>query len=306
MNMLFSFLPFLQNTAPASAANTLFGRFSEVEFFALSMMALVFLVGCYALLDLSFKLMALQRDRLLAKYHPEVLAARMVVSEVAVVEAGPSWWELLKERLDDTVPIDQEEAIVLDHSYDGVRELDNNLPPWWKGLFYATIAFAPVYLYFNQFSSFSQTGLEEYEVNMSLAEAKVAAYMKTQDNVLDESNIPLLADNDALGKGQMLYTAKCSPCHGKAGEGGIGPNLTDPYWLHGGSISDVYITIKNGVPDKGMIPWKNELRPRDMQEIASYIMAMQGTDPANGKEPQGDLYEAEAEIETQPETEASK
>ncbi len=279
-------IPF--TTLPGFA--TFFGRFSELEFFALSMMVLIFVLGCWALLDLCFQLMALQRHRLLARYHPELLV------EKALAAAAPptaSWWSLLRERLSDAVPVAQEQVILLDHDYDGVRELDNNLPPWWKGLFYVTIAFAPIYLYFYEFSDYSQTNQEEYATEMTLAEAKVIAYLKTQENTLDESDVPLLADNDALGKGQVIFTAKCAPCHGKAAEGGIGPNLTDDYWLHGGSITEVYRTIKNGVPEKGMIPWKNELRPRDMQELASYILSLQGTDPANGKDPQGEYYASE-------------
>ncbi len=268
---------------------TPFGRFSEMEFFAFSVLVFVFFLGCWSLLDLSFKLMALQRDRLLAKHHPELL----VQQAAPVAPPRVSRWSLLRERLTDAVPIAQEQVILLDHDYDGVHELDNNLPPWWKGLFYVTIAFAPVYLYFNQFSDYAQTVDQEYTTEMTLAEAKVAAYLRTQDNVLDESNVPLLAESDALGRGETIFTAKCAPCHGKAAEGGIGPNLTDAYWLHGGSITDVYRTIKNGVPEKGMIPWKNELRPRDMQEVASFILSLQGTDPANGKEPQGDLYATE-------------
>ena len=271
------------------AFTTPLGSFSELEFFALSMMVLVFLLGCWSLLDLSFKLMARQRDRLLARHRPELLAERAAPAPTPTV----SWWSALRERLTDAVPVAQEQVIMLDHEYDGVRELDNNLPPWWKGLFYLTIAFAPVYLYFNQFSDYARTVDEEYTTEMSLAEARVAAYLSTQENVLDESNVPLLAESDALGRGQVIFTAKCSPCHGKAAEGGIGPNLTDEYWLHGGSVTEVYHTIKNGVPEKGMIPWKNELRPRDIQELASFILSLRGTDPANGKEPQGELYATE-------------
>lgn len=305
MIVAFSTLPFLQSIVPASPPGftTFLGRLSEMEMVSLAVIVLVFSLGCHALLQVCFTLMALQRDRILARYHPEVLAERLALAEAASVKAAlpgislATRWAWVTERLTDAVPVASEAVIVMDHDYDGVRELDNNLPPWWKGLFYASIAFAPLYIYAVHFSSWSQSGLDEYDTEMTLAEAQVIAYLKTQGNVLDESNVPLLADNDALGSGLMMFIAKCAPCHGKAGEGGIGPNLTDPYWIHGGSITEVYTTIKNGVPEKGMIPWKNELRARDMQEIASYILSLQGTDPANGKEPQGERYE---------ETESSK
>ena len=261
------------------------GQLSKLELFAALTMLAVLLLGCWAIFDLSFKLMALQQARLLGE----------PTSTAPAPTRRPSLTHKLRQlydRLTDAVPVRAETAIVLDHEYDGVRELDNNLPPWWKGLFVVTVAFAPVYLYVNQFAYFSQSSAEAYEAEMTLAEAKVKAYLATQENAVDESNVELLVEATALGQGQALFTAKCAPCHGKAAEGGIGPNLTDDYWIHGGDIKDVFRTIKHGVPEKGMIPWKNELRPRAMQELASYILSLQGTNPPNGKEPEGERYPA--------------
>ncbi|PPK87602.1 cytochrome c oxidase cbb3-type subunit 3 [Neolewinella xylanilytica] len=285
-----SYLLLLLAPAPSPPYPGPLASMSELELFAAFVMVLVILLGLWSLLDLSFKLMALQRERLLRKYHPEQL------QEVGLEQLEPTkaWWQRLYERMTDAVPIEEEAAIVLNHEYDGVRELDNNLPPWWTGLFYVTIAIAPVYVYFVHFSDFALSPAEAYDVEMTLAEAKVQAYLKTQENSVDENNVVLLEEADAIDAGQMIFSAKCSPCHGKAAEGGIGPNLTDEYWLHGGSVNDVFRTIKNGVPEKGMIPWKNELRPRDIQEVASYILSLQSTNPANGKEPEGERYIAEA------------
>jgi cytochrome c oxidase cbb3-type subunit 3 len=283
-------LPLLQNTAPASAPKTslgLLGTFSGQELIALGIMLTVLLIGLFTIIRLAFKLMAIQRDRLNGTLG-QPTAAEIADARPPVTLTG--WFRRWSKQLTDAVPVQAEAAIVLDHEYDGVRELDNNLPPWWKGLFYATIAFAPIYLYVTQFADFSVDQAQEYEAEITLAEAKVKAYLATQQNTVDESNVELLADATALGQGQALFTAKCSPCHGKAGEGGIGPNLTDAYWIHGGDIKDVFRTIKYGVPEKGMIPWQQELRPRAMQEIASYIMTLQGTDPAGGKEPEGERH----------------
>jgi cytochrome c oxidase cbb3-type subunit 3 len=134
-------------------------------------------------------------------------------------------------------------------------------------------------------------------MEMAEAEDDVKAFLATQKNTIDESNVTLLADADALSNGNILYQSKCAVCHGKEGEGGIGPNLTDEYWIHGGSMSDIFKTIKNGVPEMGMIAWKNDLRARDMQEVASYIKTLVGTTPANPKDPQGEIYTESESVE---------
>jgi len=198
------------------------------------------------------------------------------------------------QKLTDTVPIEEEEAILTDHDYDGIRELDNNLPPWWKYLFYVTIVFAVVYLYYYHVSATGKLQIEEYTQELAIAEKEKEAYMKLAANSIDETNVKL-SDEKGIEKGQALYQQNCAACHGAAGEGGVGPNLTDPYWIHGGGIKNVFKTIKYGVPQKGMISWKAQLSPSAMQDVASYIISIQGTNPANGKEPQGDLYTGENE-----------
>lgn len=284
------FLQATGNSATVSVGGFLSGL-SVLEQLLVVVVTIVFLAGAGAIINLSFTLMNMQRVRLLKELHPEM------VEEVTAELLTPSipWWQQLYDKLTDDVPLDQEAGILLDHNYDGVMELDNNLPPWWKGLFYMAIAFAPVYLYFNHWADFSMSSREAYAVEMERAEEEVKAFLATQENAVDESNVELLADAGALEKGRAVFVAKCAVCHGKVGEGGIGPNLTDEYWLHGGDIKDVFKSIKYGIPSKGMIAWKNDLRPRDMQEIASFIKSIAGTDPPNGKEPQGDLYTEEGE-----------
>lgn len=279
---------FLQATGQSASASVggFLSGLSVLEQLLVVIVTIVFLAGAGAIINLSFTLMNMQRVRLLKELHPEM------VEEVTTELLTPSipWWKQLYDKLTDDVPLEQEADILLDHNYDGVMELDNNLPPWWKGIFYIAIAFAPVYLYFNHWADFSMSSREAYALEMERAEEEVKAFLATQENAVDESNVELLADAGALEKGRAVFVAKCSVCHGKAGEGGIGPNLTDEYWLHGGEIKDVFKSIKYGIPAKGMIAWKNDLRPRDMQEIASFIKSIGGTNPPNGKEPQGELY----------------
>ncbi|MEO0731347.1 MAG: cbb3-type cytochrome c oxidase N-terminal domain-containing protein [Bacteroidota bacterium] len=271
-------------------ATGLLSDLSVLEQVLACVLVAVFILGAWAIFSLSFTLMQIQKARLLDKYTDAELAT---VGVDAVAMRQP-WWKTALEKLTDRVPQEREDDILLDHDYDGVQELDNNLPPWWKGVFYLSIAFAPLYIYFTHFSDYAKSSAEAYVIEMETAEEDIKAFLATQENAVDESNVTLLAEAEALNKGEMIYNTKCSVCHGKAGEGGIGPNLTDKYWLHGGDITDVFRTIKHGVPEKGMIPWKNELRPRDMQEVASYILSLVGSNPPNAKEPQGELYVANA------------
>ncbi len=207
-----------------------------------------------------------------------------------VVEREDVWSRLYK-RLTRVVPVEKEEDILFDHAYDGIRELDNSLPPWWVYMFYVTIFFAVVYMTYYHFTDMGLSSREQYALEMEEAEERIQAYLARQASVVDETNVEMLTDDQALSLGETIYQANCAACHGMLGEGGVGPNLTDPYWIHGGSIKDVFRTIKYGVPEKGMISWQQQLRPADMHRVASFIMTLKGTDPPNGKEPQGELWE---------------
>ncbi|WP_020570121.1 cbb3-type cytochrome c oxidase N-terminal domain-containing protein [Neolewinella persica] len=284
---VFSINFLLQATpAPETVVGGPLGGMSVLEQLLFTLIILVVLGGGLAIINLSSTMLKLQQARLLASTNPDL------IKEVGLenLTKPTSWWDELMKKLTDRVPIEKEASIVLDHDYDGVRELDNNLPPWWKGLFYASIVFAPIYLYFNHFADSAASTQELYAMEMAEAEEDVKAFLATQKNAIDESNVILLADADALSNGNIIFQSKCAVCHGKEGEGGIGPNLTDEYWIHGGSIIDVFKTIKHGVPEKGMIAWKNDLRARDMQEVASFILGLVGTNPPNPKEAQGELY----------------
>jgi len=213
-----------------------------------------------------------------------------------VAENRPSRFGQLYSKAVGLLPMEQESDIVLDHDYDGIKELDNSLPPWWLYGFYLSIVVAIGYLYVYHYSDIGLSQQEEYEVAMKRGEDQKAAFAAMQSNSIDEKNLAILTDADAMAVGQRIYIASCAACHGTEGQGGVGPNLTDDYWLHGGDISDVYMTIKNGVPEKGMIAWKTQLQPSTIIKIASYIKTLRGTNPPNPKAKQGDLY-LEASVE---------
>ena len=186
--------------------------------------------------------------------------------------------------------IEEEVEIILDHNYDGIRELDNKLPPWWVYGFYATIIFAAVYLVrFEVFKDYNQ--IEEYEIAVAEAKIEVEKWKKTAKNLVDASTVTLLTESDDLKAGENIFTTSCVVCHKSDGGGGIGPNLTDQYWILGGGIKNVFNTIsEGGRSGKGMISWKNELKPLEIAQVASYILNFQGTTPAEPKEAEGELW----------------
>lgn len=199
-------------------------------------------------------------------------------------------WKWLDSRLTDAVPLEREAEIMTDHEYDGIKELDNNLPPWWKYGFYFTIIFSVVYLFDYHVLHTSPSQLQEYNQQMADAEVEKKARLKNKAAGVDETTVTMLSDAAAIAAGKEIYDGNCASCHGTKGEGLVGPNLTDAYWLHGGGIQNVFKSIKYGIPAKGMIAWQSQLSAEAMQKVSSYIMTLGGTKPANAKEPQGELW----------------
>ncbi|MBX2872529.1 MAG: c-type cytochrome [Saprospiraceae bacterium] len=230
-------------------------------------------------------LMEAQKLRMLQEHGIEVL-------EKAGLVQKESWWKRLNKQAWKLIPMEKEKDILFDHEYDGIRELDNSLPPWWVAMFYVTIAFGGAYLIYYHATDYGVDQATEYALEMERAEEAVQAYLAKQADQVDENNVVTLEDPKEIALGETIYTTYCVACHGTQGEGGVGPNLTDPYWIHGGSITDVFKTIKYGVPEKGMIAWNTQLRPAEIQKVASFIMTLVGTEPPNPKEPQGEIYEA--------------
>lgn len=213
---------------------------------------------------------------------------RRAKAAAATVARAPrvSWWV----RFNRFKPVEQEADLDLGHDYDGIRELDNKLPPWWLYGFYCTIIFAVVYLWRYHVGHTAPLPAEEYAIAVREAGIRKAEYLKKAADNVDENTVKLSTAPDDLAAGKAVFEGTCFACHGKHGEGGVGPNLTDDYWLHGGSINDVFRTIKYGWPDKGMKSWKDDFSPRQIAQIASYVKSLGGTHPDNPKPPQGTLY----------------
>ena len=212
--------------------------------------------------------------------------------EVEEAEEPESGWDILKSKLTDAVPIEEEETVLLSHDYDGIHELDNHLPPWWKWLFYITIAFAVVYIAIYHVFETAPLQIQEYQNELLAAAEQEKERKTTGEDLLNEDNVTFTDEVAVIEQGKSLYEVNCVACHRKDAGGlpGLGPNLTDEYWIHGGGVKNIYKTIQDGVPGTSMISWKTQMSPEDMRAIACYAITLFGTDPPNAREPQGEQY----------------
>jgi len=213
-------------------------------------------------------------------------------TEVAKTSALREWWSALDKKIfTKAIPVEREADILLDHDYDGIQELDNALPPWWKYGFYITIVVAFVYLLNFHVLGNGKNPSEEYVAEMEQARIQKEAFDANNKDKVDESNVPM-ADAAGLAKAKAIFAepGKCNSCHGALGQGVSGPNLTDDFWIHGGSLNEIYKSIKNGYPDKGMTNWSAVYTPKEISFLASYVKSLRGTKPAGALPPQGVLY----------------
>jgi len=211
---------------------------------------------------------------------------------------------------------------LLDHDYDGIRELDNDLPRWWLWMFYAGIVIAILYMLYFHVLNIGYLSTDEYNREMDPGYVRIQDYQPTYFGVLPKYRSPLaatrdditpayasavsgmlvpfsrendtttyfaLVDDASLASGKDIFLRNCSSCHGNFGEGGIGPNLTDDYWLHGDDFSSVVKSVRYGYPAKGMVPWLGTLQPDDILRASSFVMTLLGTNPPNPKAPEGEL-----------------
>jgi len=186
--------------------------------------------------------------------------------------------------------LEDEQSILLDHDFDGIKELNNKIPPWYNIIFIGSMIFAIIYGFRYHWSF--DGDYQEYEYQQELAEAAaLKKEMNKGKKVIDENTAKLLTDDASLSSGKDVFIKNCAACHAKDGGGLVGPNFTDKYWIHGNKVTDLFKVIKNGVAAKGMPNWQKQLTPKQIEEVASYILTLQGTTPANPKAAEGDLYE---------------
>lgn len=206
-----------------------------------------------------------------------------------------AWFRRIYDKMLTKKPLEKEDEIILDHNYDGIRELDNDLPAWWLYGFYISIIFAVIYMArYHVFDGADQT--EEYLAEVAKAKEEVEAYKRENPDLLDASNVELLTDAADLEAGETIYMANCMACHRADGGGAIGPNLTDEHWILGGGISNIFHTISEGGRDgKGMVAWKSSLSAEEIAQVSSYVMSLEGTNPPDPKAPEGDVWTEDSE-----------
>ncbi len=203
-----------------------------------------------------------------------------------------SFWQRFLKSMTKANELGREEDVMLDHDYDGIKELDNVLPPWWIWGFYITIAIS--IFYYVAIHILGWYGQEdEYQAELKAHEAKVAKYKADHPELFKTENLIAYADAANIEKGKELFTTKtCTACHLTDGGGSIGPNMTDDYWILGGGFQNVFNTItKGGRPGKGMVAWESTITQKERRQLASYILTLRGTTPASPKAPEGDLWE---------------
>lgn len=220
---------------------------------------------------------------------PEEKEKRRLEEEAAEVlrKKQPTIWTKIMQLK----PIEEEGNLVMEHRFDGIAELDNPIPAWFRILFYATIIFGIGYLLNYHVFNYGKSQEEEYTAEIQQAADDKIAFLANPVNsasAVNENNIVLSKDAAVIKNGQALFATRCPPCHGEHAQGLVGPNLTDEYWLHGGKIKDVFKTIKYGVPEKGMISWEKSMSAQQISDIANYVLSLQGTKPAGPKAPQGE------------------
>ncbi len=196
------------------------------------------------------------------------------------------------KNITKTATVETENEILSDQDSDDIKALVSNVPSWFAWLFYIIIFFAIAYLINYHVANMSLLQDDEYQTEVNHAGLEKPSLGKS-GLLLNEETVTLLYDSSSLNFGKQLYDVNCAACHASDGGGLVGPNLSDDYWIHGGGIKNVFSVIKYGVPAKGMIAWQGQLSPKQIQEVASYVISLHGKTTTNPKQPEGTIWKVE-------------
>ena len=184
-----------------------------------------------------------------------------------------------------------EKLPISDKHYDGISEDNNPLPGWWKTILYASTVFAVAYMVIvhTDFLVHSRSDLQRFEFEMTAMKIRQDSIRALAPPFTLVELTKLRIDQGRIADGKTIFTERCVACHATGGSGNIGPNLTDTYWIHGGRIDSVALTVLNGVAAKGMPTWGNMLSDDQIKSVAVYVKSLRGTNPPGAKSPQGIL-----------------
>lgn len=258
------------------------------------LLGFIFIIMAIAIIALYTSFMKLSRSMIPASVKQEMEARKQEAVAKKQIVKRESWWLWFDRKfLTKGVPVEREADVMLHHNYDGIRELDNKLPPWWVWGFYITIIWAAFYMLHFHVSGTGKLSGEEYQQEIAMAEKEKAERMRLAGENVTEANVVALIAEADIAEGKGIFTKNCAACHLENGGGQVGPNLTDDYWIHGGGVKNIFKVITEGVPAKGMISWKSQLSPKQIQKVASFILTLHGTNPPGAKEPQGEIWKEE-------------
>lgn len=276
-----------QDNAEALQAAVAYPKtYGGLSAFAFYTMITVIFLEMLVILVLLFNIISLLREQ----------KARAAEAATAKTPLWKLWWG----RLNKFRPVEQEADIELGHEYDGIRELDNRLPPWWLYGFYVTIIFGVVYLWRYHVSYSAPLSREEFEIAVKKADEEVKIYLAQKGESVDENTVTVSVDAADLAEGRKIYATACVACHKDDGGGMVGPNLTDDYWLHGGDIKSIFKTVKYGI--NAMPQWQTSYSNKQIAQVASYVMSLHGTSPPGAKAAEGELFKKENAADAAAET----
>jgi cytochrome c oxidase cbb3-type subunit 3 len=263
-----------ETAEPVAAVVTSIGGLDTISFYVMNgVILLEFMIIMVLLVNIRI---------LIRKEQTKMMEAGLSVEEVRELKKTKlNWWD----KMNRLKPMSQEADIVLHHEYDGIRELDNRLPPWWLYGFYMTIIFAVIYLWRFHVSHTAPSSEEEYIASVTKADMEIREYLKKKGDAVDENTVKMLVSADDLSEGKSIFQRSCASCHKESGGGDVGPNLTDDFWMHGNDIKSVFKTIRYGV--NAMPQWQNQYSNKQIAQVASYVKSLHGTNPPAAKPPQG-------------------
>jgi cytochrome c oxidase cbb3-type subunit 3 len=270
--ILFGSSAFSQGTAaetPKEVAKTIGGMASSTFYVMATVIFMELFIIIALLINIKF-LLKTEKEKIVAATEPaEAKKTRL------------SWWD----RFNKLKPVSEEAELDLGHEYDGIRELNNRLPPWWLYGFYLSILFAVIYLWRFHVSHDGPSSKDEYNRSVAKAEIKIQEYLKSKGDAVDENTVTLLTSADDVTAGKSIFIKSCAVCHKESGAGLVGPNLTDNYWLHGNDLKSIFKVIRYGI--NAMPQWQNAYSNKQIAQVTSYVKTLHGTKPADPKAPEG-------------------